>query len=434
MCEECIDVRGYLALFDVRESSNIYVINETLASQIVERNANNTIPVVVSHVDFRVDLTIGFVTELAVDNKGLFCAAIIDNANFLESQSAMNEDFGRYFTRVEPSPFLYLKSCLPCFSLSHNKHSLAIKHVALVDVGARRGTLVSYTYVKRQPSKAYTNRVSDFYRVLGCYSRNTLRLANQRNELLFQDALLCGETDTNFIVASLESEKTNINSAAEEMSRQTNTNMQTTDGMNDAISFISDLASVLNSRQQRGVAVKRSREDDEQSGDSKKRKVETGVVNGSQLVTSGEPSYDIQRELNNFRDEFKKMQSDLLASQTSMMRDILNERQTNGGGGPQYPVYGMQQPSYPMFQYLPPPSQSLPVKQQPTVQEAAAPTPLVLPEVELPMTEATEPALPETKTAESTLIEAGMSINESEHLINELFRQFIENTFTIKQA
>ncbi len=208
--------------------------------------------------------------------------------------------------------------------------------------------------------------------------------------------------------------------------------------MTDAISFISDLASVLNSRQQRGVAVKRAREDDEQSGDSKKRKVETGVVNGSQLVTSGEPSYDIQRELNNFRDEFKKMQSDLLASQTSMMRDILSERQTNGGvtsvGGPQYPVYGMQQPNYPMFQYLPPPSQSLPVK-QPVVQEAAAPTPLaVLPEGELPMTEASEPALPETKTAESTLIEAGLNINDSEHLINELFRQFIENTFTIKQA
>ncbi len=325
MREECvIEVRGYLALFDVRESSNIYVINETLARQIIERNAKKAIPVVVSHVDFRVDLTIGFVTELAVDNKGLFCAAIIDNANFLESQSAMNEDFGRYFTRAEPSPFLYLKSCLPCFSLSHNKHSLAIKHIALVDVGARRGTLISYSYVKRQrPSKAYTNRVSDFYRVLGCYSRNTLKLANQRNELLFQDALLCGETDTNFIVASLESEKRNINSSAEEISR-TNTKMQTTDGMNDAISFISDLASVLNSRQQQKMVSKRSREDDEQSGGDSKRR-NTGVVNGESLVTSGEPSYDIQRELNGFRDEFKKMQSDLLASQTSMLRDILNE-------------------------------------------------------------------------------------------------------------
>ncbi len=428
MREECvIEVRGYLALFDVRESSNIYVINETLARQIIERNAKKAIPVVVSHVDFRVDLTIGFVTELAVDNKGLFCAAIIDNANFLESQSAMNEDFGRYFTRAEPSPFLYLKSCLPCFSLSHNKHSLAIKHIALVDVGARRGTLISYSYVKR-PSKAYTNRVSDFYRVLGCYSRNTLKLANQRNELLFRDALLCGETDTDFIVASLESGiKTSINGVG--MSSR-NAKMQTTDSMNDAISFISDLASVLNSRQQQKMgAAKRSREDDEQSGGDSKRR-NTGVVNGSQLVTSGEPSYDIQRELNGFRDEFKKMQSDLLASQTSMLRDILNERSgasVSQSGGPQYPVSGMQQrqqqqqPPYGMvFQYMPP---SQPPSQ--TQQTEEAPPPLV---------EVAQPPPAETKTtAESALIEAGMSINESEHLINELFRQFIENTFTIKK-
>jgi hypothetical protein len=38
----------------------------------------------------------------------------------------------------------------------------------------------------------------------------------------------------------------------------------------------------------------------------------------------------------------------------------------------------------------------------------------------------------EDKSAEAALIEAGMQINESEHLINELFRQFIERNFTVK--
>ena len=38
----------------------------------------------------------------------------------------------------------------------------------------------------------------------------------------------------------------------------------------------------------------------------------------------------------------------------------------------------------------------------------------------------------EERSAETALIEAGMQINESEHLINELFRQFIEKNFTVK--
>ena len=39
----------------------------------------------------------------------------------------------------------------------------------------------------------------------------------------------------------------------------------------------------------------------------------------------------------------------------------------------------------------------------------------------------------DTKSSEDVLIQAGMTINEKDHLINELFRQFIEKTFVINR-
>jgi hypothetical protein len=404
-----LEARGYLALFDVRESADKYAINETLARDIVEANEDRRIPIVVSHVDFRVDLTIGHVVKLVVDDKGLFCEAVIDNAAFLETQRAMNEDFVRYFTKVRSSPFLYLRSCLPCFSMSHDRHSLSVKHVALVDVGARRGTLVSYGYIDRPAASQdrYSNRATDFYVVLGCYSRNTLKLANERNDLLFKDALLCGETNTDFISAGLE----NIiseNGRPEGRKTVNTKTMHSPDNVNEAISFISDLASVLSRR-----GTKRTRESDDGERETKRSRTvdDEPVVNASQVIVErSRGAADVQQDLTNLKDEFKRMQSELLASHSSMMRDLVKMNQEHSAA-------------------LPPPP--IDTKAQPIETTAAQPSS----ETPVPAADATagQPP-PKSETAESALIEAGVSINESEHLINELFRQFIENTFTVKKS
>jgi len=204
---KCISVSGYLAVFDIQEPDANYRLTKSLAKQIIDKNANHNIPLVVSHINFRVDLTVGYVTKLSIDNKGLYCKGIIDNIAFIDVQNQMNVDFITYFTKSTPSPFLYLKSCLSCFSLAHDKNSLFVKHVALVDLGARRGTLITYDYESNQDPKDYTNEKKDFYIVLGCYARNALKLGQERNELLFKDAMICGETDTDFICASKEAGK-----------------------------------------------------------------------------------------------------------------------------------------------------------------------------------------------------------------------------------
>lgn len=83
---QCIDVRGYIALFNVVESSKEFQLCKRTALDLLERNINKTIPLVISHIGFYVDLTIGSITRLTIDNKGIYCVGIIDNSAFLKVQ------------------------------------------------------------------------------------------------------------------------------------------------------------------------------------------------------------------------------------------------------------------------------------------------------------------------------------------------------------
>lgn len=325
----CIEVRGYLAFFDVQESQHKYVITRDVARRMILKNKGRTIPIVISHVDFRVDLTIGYVTELKIDNKGLHCIGVVDNSAFLKVQQELNDDFIRYFTKADPSPLLYLRSCLPCFSLSHELKTLLIKHVALVDLGARRGTLIKYSYANAGTDKRYTSTEIDFYKMLNCYTRNTIKLGPERNSLLFKDALFCGETDTEFINAGFESEKNTIKASGSHSKRKDNRlNIMSQDrnnaGMDEAFSFLNNLASVLSRTRNLkrsstekcgGSANKRARMDDDEP-----------IINASQTLVNPDQhkrSNGWQQEMDEFRNQMKQMQSEFLNAQSTLIRGMI---------------------------------------------------------------------------------------------------------------
>jgi hypothetical protein len=122
----------------------------------------------------------------------------------------------------------------------------------------------------------------------------------------------------------------------------------------------------------------------------------------------------------------QKLQTDFLSAQTSMLKEVFS------------PV--MRAP--PQQYYHQPQYQSIPTQIPPTfVQQPIVPQTLPSPVMseQKPVTPVQQETnfIPEVKrneerSAETALIEAGMQINESEHLINELFRQFIEKNFTVK--
>ncbi len=412
----CINVCGYLGLFNVKESDVKYALKKELAKQLIASNDTFNIPLVVSHVNFRVDLTVGFLTELTIDSRGLYCKGLINNAAFLEVQNQMNDDFINFFTKATPSPFLYLKSCLPCFSLSHDKKSLTIKHVALVDLGARRGTLINYSYANQnvQP-KRYASSTNDIFIALGCYSRNALKHGRERNELLFKDALLCDNHDTEFICA----EKKTINAIPCEYPSTTNMDSE---NMTSALALISTIASALN--QQKGQ--KRTYSGTDEEPPCKRSKLEPVVHATETLLSSTSKESNIREELNEFKQHMQKLQTDFLAAQTSMLKEVFS------------PV--MRAP--PQQYYHQPQYQSIPTQIPPTFTQQ----PIVPQTLPTPVMSEQKPVMPvqqetnfipevkrnEERSAETALIEAGMQINESEHLINELFRQFIEKNFTVK--
>lgn len=542
----CIEVRGYLAFFDARESSQKYVITKEIAKLITSRNKGKTIPLVVSHVDFRVDLTIGYVTELKDDNKGLYCVGVIDNTAFLKVQQELNEDFIKYFTKAEPSPLLYLRSCLPCFSLSHEPKTLLIKHVALVDLGARRGTLIRYSYMNAGSDKTYTSTEIDFYKVMNCYSRNTIKLGPERNSLLFKDALFCGETDTEFINAGRESEKNTIkalssNSDGSDKTRFNKmTNEQNNIGMDDALSFLNNLASALS----RTRAVKRASSEKYGGSAAKKRRldVDEPIINASQTLLNPDQhkqSDSWKQEMDDFKNQMKQIQSEFLNAQSSLFKDIISSRnqqqqqqlQHNFAPMYQYPNYNLQTsapistpgmsqqiqwqpqlqnyngqnqetlngnlgqqsvqtnassnssfltsqptqsnqfmipkscsgqhsihekqpvaisslPGQPITPNSPlsnqfaiqqqqissqvPQQQSACINDQSTSQQRSEQMQQNnVPEIQSELQ--TKEQYEQSKSAETTLIEAGMDVNEKVHLLNELFRQFIDTNFTVKK-
>lgn len=415
------------------------------AKKIIEKNVNREVPLVVSHVDFRVDLTIGRVTKLFVDNTGLFCEGIIDNVAFLNVLSQLNEDFIAYFTEASPGPFLYLKSYLPCFSLSHFNKTFLIRHVALVDLGARRGTLIQYSFNDQSQPKSYSSNENDFFRALNCYSRNALKLS-QRNELLFRDALLCGETDTEFINASHDVEKINIR--VNKLESKSQNEPEQFSNMDEALSLISTIASVLEER-----GKKRSRGNDSESV-PKRARVEEPVLNASQTLEYVNRPTDVEEEkdeIKDFKRQMLKMQEEFMNSQKTMWTEMMKSQQQWNLHQPNQTNLMQQVQGNTMINPLPQApgnasyqngtqmtnliqtSQQLPTTAQEPTQgtsmQQLAPQSAPAQNIEQI---AAEPKR-DVPSAEAVLTDAGMHVNKEEKLINELFRLFIEQNFVAKR-
>ena len=466
---QCIEVRGYIALFNIEESSRELKLTRQTAIELLERNENKTIPLVISHIGFYVDLTIGSVTRLTIDNKGIYCVGIINNSAFLKVQYELNETFIKYFTKVTPSPYLFLKSCLSCFSLSHNKNDLSIQHVALVDIGARRGTLVKYTSNSLNKPFDYSSSENDFYNLLCCYTKNTLKLADKRNNLLFQDALLSNEHDTDFISAGekksicIEKNEEMLNTTCNSINNmyQGSHNLSSSQSSNNLnndsiLQMINHLASTLSKSE------KRKQDDYENPTPKRARKSEEQVLTAAETFVNDESVKKSTSDLNELKRELKKemqqQQADFVATQTNMLKEIMNQSR-------QAPVFANPYQYYPQMQGLP---QYQPYVQPSYEQTKTANTKLLddnkqMDPTRIPIvnningpssTTSTQPMeiqqtdqtiiqdkkcsentdkATDNKTSEDILIQAGLTINEKDHLINELFKQFIQKTFVVNR-
>lgn len=413
----CIEVRGYLALFDIKESDKIYSVNRKIATQIMNANIKKTIPIVISHLDFRVDLTIGYIIDLKIDNKGLYCSGLINNEAFLEAHDIIQDDFLGYFSTVNPSPFLYLKACLPSFSLSHDKNTFSIKHVALVDVGARRGSLVSYRFINQKPIVSDSARCTDFLVVLGLYTRNTIKLARTRNDCLYTDALLCGETDTAFIHAGMQAIEKNINRCEQQLTLKQQSDKMANTSMDDALEMIGTIATVLAKR-------KRPADTEEDDRPVKKQKQQP-IIHASQTFANHEenstPVTRTDDEMIKFRDEMKQMQKEFFVGQSNMMKELFSQTLLLNKANSQ-PLVNTREPSKSKEN-----TSSEPNHDQDRTQ-------IDVPKIISDSSNIAESGkVSECKTAESNLIEAGMQIDKSEYLLNELFSLFLKETFGVKK-
>ena len=256
-------------------------------------------------------------------------------------------------------------------------------------------------------------------------------------------------------------------------------------GLNDALSFISNIASVLNQRQNN----KRSHDFDSEPTPRKQIRVdEAPIVNAAQTLVSAEPQQSSQLtrdELNDFKKQMQQMQqlqTDFIATQSNMFRMMnpyamqsqqpIHPQIQNGMNcyiPSQQPMIQSQawaqmqaQPNQSTSQHIQSnlsqnnlPQNSLPqnslsqnqldqnqiqdhqgniksIQSEQASQDSTVQASKTVSEKQTDSIQSTQPKPPVIKTTESTLIEAGMSINESEHLINELFKQFIETNFSVK--
>jgi len=467
---QCINVSGYVGLFDIKESSAEYEIDAKLALSLIERNENRDIPLVISHIDYKVDLTVGHITDIEIDNNGLYCKAVIDNCDFINMQSLINNVFITYFTDAAPSPFLFLKSCFPSFSLSHNRKTRFIKHVALVSLGARRGTLVEYDSNTISEPKSYTNTKDDIYALLVCYARESIKCTEERSELLLKDALICGENDIDFITAgktlTKKSIKTNINGT----SIRKHSDMS--DINQEVLGYLGKIASVISE----GKGVKRQIENPDQP--CLKRSRQDPVLNASQTLASGsgqKPNGGLRDEMNEFKNEMKE----LFMMQSNTFKDIMKQQMDNSSfiaNGPacMYNVppqeyaykFGYNRPFN--FNYNLPPNTSQQTfqstnetnspnvscnanacnslrtsdnaKQTLNTVNLSEPTEphqnVISSNTKIPLEEQQSEEQQDSynnDSSEELLIEAGLDVNKSEHLINELFKQFLQK-FTVKKT
>lgn len=222
-----ISLDGYLARFDqksINEEPDIYLSQSDCLKICKRAKRDNVIniPLLITHDD---NTKIGYCKDILVDTVGLFCSCIIDDVNFMTAIIQLAKDyisrssFKQYWTVNSQKNNIckYLFSLFSAFSLSHNKKSFKINHIALVGVGRRRGTLIDYKLGEAKNSKKNNinvQRILNILKLLVNYQHSNRNLSSQlKQECLLEDAKIC-DRSADFIYADLSktySEK-NMNS------------------------------------------------------------------------------------------------------------------------------------------------------------------------------------------------------------------------------
>lgn len=206
-----MEVSGFIALYDAKPLSDEYALTIEEARRIIEKNANIRIPLCASHgcKQKDIDCTIGYVDKITSTEQGLHVTGYIDDATFLEITGRKYKVYVKEFIKRPDYDITdYLAYNLSGFSLSHNRTDDKILHVALVDVGARRGTLVTYRVAFQIPivNTRHRSDVTYFRDFISSYFEKSKQLCGRREVLLREDAQL-NNLSANFIYAQMPSDK-----------------------------------------------------------------------------------------------------------------------------------------------------------------------------------------------------------------------------------
>lgn len=101
---------------------------------------------VVAHED---EHMIGSCVSSFKSSQGVLVHCIVDDAYFLECVQRQYNKYRQRYNKEIASFQDYCKKALSSFSLSHDPHSGAVKHIALVSVPGRIGTAVTYYKAKQ---------------------------------------------------------------------------------------------------------------------------------------------------------------------------------------------------------------------------------------------------------------------------------------------
>lgn len=193
------------------------------------------------------------------------------------------------------------------------------------------------------------------------------------------------------------------------------------------------------------------------------RSSEDQVITAAQTLISDESVKKSTSDLSEFKRELKnemqQQQAEFIAQQTNMLKEIMNQPR-------QAPLYANPYQFYPPMQgppsyqsYIQPSENTKLPNDNRQIDSARVPIsnningPSSTTSTQPMIIEPTEQTIirdekssektnkitdmtntcNDTKSSEDVLIQAGMTINEKDHLINELFRQFIEKTFVINR-
>lgn len=155
------------------------------------------IPLLVEHV---VDLNIGQVLKLHVENERLVASCVIDDSCFLGVLSSLQDGASKYQSMDTGS---FLNILFPSLSSFHTNGRFTIHEISLVDIGRREGTLWCVDKLQ-EPCRGTMQRTiiplqDALLKLLYLLFRQ--RQHPNRNNYLCKQAHLCGR-NTEFVLAS----------------------------------------------------------------------------------------------------------------------------------------------------------------------------------------------------------------------------------------